>query len=211
MMKRWIAVLIVCGAGAWSAQAQGAALLPYKSAHWKQTVSISGGGPEAIQTIKAELWYLNPDRLRVVTVVDGKRQVILLGGGMAYAFEEGSAAGMKMPLQKQMLDKLAQFTEVFSKLDSWKKSKVGSEKVGDIPCDLYAFKDTMDGQAVEGKVWLWKEKNFPVRITQSAQGRTVTVEHSEAEINEKIGAEMFEPPAGVKFLEPQPVAPGVAK
>jgi outer membrane lipoprotein-sorting protein len=110
-----------------------------------------------------------------------------------------------------MLDKLAQFTEVFSKLDSWKKSKVGSDKVGDIACDLYAFKDTADGQAIEGKVWLWKEKNFPVRITQSAQGRTVTVEHSEAEINEKIALEMFEPPAGVKFLEPPAVTPGVAK
>lgn len=211
MMKKLIALLILCGAGAWTAQAQNAALLPYKSAHWKQTVSITGAGPEALQNIKAELWFLNPDRLRVVTVVEGKRQVILLGGGMAYAFEEGSPAGMKMPLQKQMLDKLAQFTEVFSKLDSWKKSKVGTEKIGDITCDLYAFKDTADGQAIEGKVWLWKEKNFPIRITQSAEGRTVTVEHSEAEINEKIPADLFEPPPSVKFLEPSPASPGVAK
>ena len=210
-MMKLIAALILSSAFAWNTQAQTGALLPYKSAHWKQTVNITGGGPEALQTIKAELWYLNPDRLRVVTVVEGKRQVILLGGGMAYAFEEGSPAGMKMPLQKQMLDKLAQFTEVFSKLDSWKKSKVGSEKVGDKPCDLYAFKDTTDGQPIEGKVWLWKEKNFPVRITQSTQGRTVTVEHSEAEINEGVPAELFEPPQNVKFLEPPPATPGVAK
>ncbi|MBI5394027.1 MAG: outer membrane lipoprotein carrier protein LolA [Verrucomicrobia bacterium] len=210
-MRKMLAVLVLCGVGAWSAQAQTGALLPYKSAHWKQTVTMTGADAASLQNIKAELWFLSPDRLRVVTVVDGKRQVILIGGGLAHVFEEGGEMGVRMPLQKQMLDKLAQFTEVFSKLDSWKKSKVGTEKVGDKTCDLYAFKDAADGQVIEGKVWLWKEKNFPVRIAQSSQGRTVTIEHSEAEINETVPPELFEPPKGVKFVEPPSAAPGAAK
>ena len=30
----------------------------------------------------------------------------------------------------QMLDRLAQMTEMFTKLDSWKKSKIGTETIG---------------------------------------------------------------------------------
>jgi outer membrane lipoprotein-sorting protein len=210
-MRKTLAILTLCGIGAWSAQAQTGALMPYKSAHFKQTMSVTGGGPESLQSIKAELWFLNPDRLRVVTVVEGKRQVILISSGFAYVFEEGAEVGMKMPLQKQLLDQLAKSTEVFSKLDSWKKSKIGSEKVGDRMCDVYAFKDLADGQPVEGKVWLWKEKNFPVRIMQSSQGKTVTVDHSEAEINENVSPALFDPPQGVKFLEAPAMTPGVAK
>jgi outer membrane lipoprotein-sorting protein len=208
---RYFSTVLVLSVVGLVAHGQTAPLLPYKSARWKQTVTISGGTPEMNQSIRADLWYLSPDKLRVVTVVDGKRQVIVIGSGAALVHEEGSPVGLRIPLQKQMLDRLAQFTEVFSKIDTWKKSKAGVEEVGGRTCEVYAFRDTTDGQPVEGKVWIWGEKNFPLRIVQESQGRKVSVEHTDVEVNEGVSASLFAAPAGVKFMETPASAPGVAR
>jgi outer membrane lipoprotein-sorting protein len=145
--------------------------------------------------------------MRVVTAVEGKRQVIVVKSGTALVFEEGDAMGMKMPLKKQMLDQLAQYTEVFSKLDTWKKAKTGEEKLGDKACEVYSFNDKSGGQAATGKVWLWAEKNFPLRMVLEAQGQSVTIEHSDVQVDEGVSPAMFEAPAGMKFVE-IPSAPG---
>ncbi len=198
---RLIAIVGFCLVGWWSAQAETPALLPYKSAHWKQTVTIDATAVGGGQKVEAELWFLKPDNMRVVTAVEGKRQVIVIKNGTALVFVEGGTMGMKMPLKQQMLDQLAQYTEVFSKLDTWKKAKTGEEKLGDKACEIYGFSDKSGGQTATGKVWLWAEKNFPMRMTLEAQGQSVTVEHSDVQVNEGVSPAMFEAPAGVKFVE----------
>ncbi|MCX6901506.1 MAG: hypothetical protein NT105_22730 [Verrucomicrobia bacterium] len=198
---RLFAIIGFCLVGWWNAQAEAPALLPYKSAHWKQTVTIGAATPAKGQKVEAELWFLKPNNMRVVTVVEGKRQVIVIKSGTALIFEEGTPTGMKMPLKQQMLDQLAQYTEVFSKLDTWKKAKTGEEKLGGKACEIYGFSDKSGGQTTTGKVWLWTEKNFPMRMTLEAQGQSVTVEHNDVQVNEEVSPAMFEAPAGVKFVE----------
>ncbi|MFA6564678.1 MAG: hypothetical protein WCV00_22420 [Verrucomicrobiia bacterium] len=198
---RLFAIVSFCLVGWWNVQAEAPALLPYKSAHWKQTVTIGAATPAKGQKVEAELWFLKPDNMRVVTAMEGKRQVIVIKSGTALIFEEGGTMGMKMPLKQQMLDQLAQYTEVFSKLDTWKKAKTGEEKLGDKACEIYGFNDKSGGQTATGKVWLWKEKNFPMRMMLESQGQSVTVEHSDVQVNEGVSPAMFEAPAGVKFVE----------
>lgn len=205
---RLIAIVGFCLVGWLSAQAETPSLLPYKSAHWKQTVTIDANTPGKLQKVEAELWFLKPDQMRVVTTVEGKRQVIVIKSGTALIFEEGATAGMKMPLKQQMLDQLAQYTEVFSKLDTWKKAKTGEEKLGEKTCDIYSFSDKSGGLTTTGKVWLWAEKNFPMRMKLEAQGQSVTVEHSDVQVNEDVSPAMFEAPAGVKFVD---LSSGAAK
>ena len=204
---RWIAIAGFCMVGWWSARAETPALLPYKSAHWKQTVILGAATPDKAQKVQAELWFLKPDQMRVVTAVEGRRQVIVVKSGTALVFEEGGTMGMKMPLKQQMLDQLAQYTEVFSKLDAWKKAKTGEEKLGDKNCEIYGFSDKSGGQTATGKVWLWKEKNFPMRMMLEAQGQSVTVEHSDVQVDEEVSPAMFEAPAGMKFVD-LPSGPG---
>ena len=205
---KWIATIGFCLVGGLSVQAETPALLPYNSAHWKQTVLIGATTPDKAQKVQAELWFLKPDNMRVVTSVGGKQQVIIIKNKTAIVYEEGSTMGMRMPLKQQMLDQLAQFTEVFSKLDTWKKAKVGEEKLGDKACDIYGFTDKSGGQTTTGKVWLWAEKNFPVRMTMESQGQTVTVEHNDVQVNESVSPAMFESPADMKFVE---IPSGAAK
>jgi len=204
---RLIAIVGFCLVGWWSAQAETPSLLPYKSAHWKQTVIIGAAAPAKGQKVEAELWFLKPDNMRVVTVVEGKQQVIVVRNKAAMVFEEGAAMGMRMPLNQRMLDQLAQYTEVFAKLDTWKKAKTGEEKIGDKACETYGFNDKSGGQSATGKVWLWKEKNFPMRMVLESQGQSVTIEHSDVQVDEGVSPAMFEAPAGVKFVE-LPSAPG---
>lgn len=198
---KWIATIGFFLAAGWSAQAETPALMPYNSAHWKQTMTIGAATPDKAQKMQAELWFLKPDNMRVVTAVEGKRQVIIIKNKTALVFEEGGTMGMRMPLKQQMLDQLAQFTEVFSKLDTWKKAKVGEEKIGDKTCDIYGFNDNSGGQTTTGKVWLWAEKNFPIRMTMESQGQSVTVEHSDVQVNESVSPAMFETPADMKFID----------
>jgi outer membrane lipoprotein-sorting protein len=204
---RLIAIVGLSLAGWWSAQAETPSLMPYKSAHWKQTVTIGTAMAGAANKVEAELWFLKPDNMRVVTAVEGKRQVIVVKKGAALVFEEGGTMGMRMPLKQQMLDQLAQYTEVFAKLDTWKKAKTGEEKLGGKACEIYGFSDKSGGQTATGKVWLWAEKNFPMRMVLEAQGQTVTIEHSDVQVNEGVSPAMFEAPAGMKFHE-LPSTPG---
>jgi outer membrane lipoprotein-sorting protein len=204
---RLIAIVGFCLAGWWSALAETPSLLPYKSAHWKQTVIIGATAVNTGQKVEAELWFLKPDNMRVVTAVEGKKQVIVIKSGTALVFEDGGTMGMKMPLKQQMLDQLAQYTEVFAKLDTWKKAKTGAEKLGDKACEIYGFTDKSGGQTATGRVWLWTEKNFPMRMVLEAQGQSVTIEHSDVQVNEAVPPAMFEAPAGMKFMD-LPSAPG---
>jgi len=209
-MKLTVTLVVFCLAGALNAQAQTGPLLPYKSAHWKQDITIKGATPDKTQKVAAELWYLGPDRLRVVTAVEGKSQVIVIKSGTALIYEEGSDMGMKMPLQQQLLDRLAQMTEMFTKLDSWKKSKIGTEKIRNKNCDVYGFTDTAGGQSASGKVWLWSEKNFPIRLVVESQGQSMAVEHSDVDVNGEVSTSVFDPPPKMKFVE-VPAARGTTK
>lgn len=200
-MKLTVVLVAIFLAGILDVRAETPALMPYKSAHWKQTVTIGASTPDKAQKVQAELWFLKPDQMRVVTALEGRRQVIVIKSGTALVFEEGGTMGMKMPLKQQMLDQLAQYTEVFSKLDTWKKAKTGEEKLGNKACDIYGFNDKSGGQTTTGKVWLWKENNFPMRMTVESQGQSVVIEHSDVQVNEGVSPAMFEAPAGVKFTE----------
>ena len=209
-MRLIVTLVVFCLSGALAARAQTGPLLPYKSAHWKQSVTFKGATPDKTRKVAAEIWYLGPDRMRVVFPSEGKMQVILIKSGTALTYEEGSNAGIKMPLQQQLLDMLAQITEIFTKVDSWKKSKVATETVGDKKCDVYVSTETAGGQTVNGKLWLWPEKNFPIRMVAESQGQSMEVEHSDIDVNGEIPAAIFDPPPKMKFIEAPP-ARGAAK
>jgi len=206
-MKLTLVLLIACLGGVSSLQAETPALLPYKSAHWKQTINISAATPTMARKVEAELWFMAPDRMRVMPVLEGKRPVIIIKNGVALSFEEGRTEGIKMPLNQRILDTLAQHTEVITKLDIWKKAKTGEEKLGNKECEIYSFNDKSSGQPATGKVWLWKEKNFPIRMVLEAEGQSVTIEHSDVQVNEAVSPAMFEAPVGVKFVD-LPSGPG---
>jgi outer membrane lipoprotein-sorting protein len=198
---RLIAIVGLSLVGWWSAQAETPALLPYKSAHWKQTLNIKAAKPDQVMKLQAELWFSSPDRMRVTVMIDGRQRVIIVRGGVSFLYEDGSDEGMKMPLQKQMIDQTTLIAEFLSKQDAWKKAKTGSEEVGGRTCDVYPFTDTSGGKVTKGKVWLWADKNFPLRIIQESEGQSVIIEHSDVQINEDVSPTIFQIPTGVKFSD----------
>jgi len=200
-MRLILTLTIFCLAVALAARAQTGPLLPYKSAHWKQTITAKGATPEKSLKVEAELWYLAPDRVRVVRTVEGRAEVYLIKGATALAYEEGSEVGFKMPMPQQLLDLLAQIAEMTTKLDGWKKSKIGAETIDGKNCDIYGFTDSEGGQSVSRKVWLWAEKKFPVRLLTESQGQSTLIEHSDVELNGDVPASLFDPPPKMEFKD----------
>ena len=57
-------------------------------------------------------------------------------------------------------------------------------------------------------VWLWKEKNFPVKIEVTSAAGSTTIDFENVKFDPEIAANLFQVPEGVKVMDlPIPPAP----
>ena len=96
-------------------------------------------------------------------------------------------------------EKSESFDDYKSYMESLNAEIVGSEKIGAYACDIYEFKDPRTNAT--SKVWLWKDRQFPVKSEMTFMGNTVTTQMEEIKIDIPISDSEFTLPPSVDIID----------
>jgi outer membrane lipoprotein-sorting protein len=100
------------------------------------------------------------------------------------------------------LPKLDVLSDYMSYLESLDAKIIGNETVDKYDCDIYEFTDPRFDDATS-KVWLWRNKRFPVKVETSVPGGIITTIMKDVQIGIDIDDSEFILPPGVKIREVQ--------
>ncbi len=161
------------------------------TASYEQTTTGTGlPGPQT-QSIK-----IDGSKIRVEMDTPEGRAVTIINGDEMYSYILSQNKAMKMTGQRAFdMDVLSDYG---SYLESLNAKVVGSEKIGRYDCDIYEFKDPKANMT--SKVWLWKGKEFPVKVENKLPHGAITTVMENVKIGIKIDNAEFTLPPGVEVI-----------
>ena len=127
----------------------------------------------------------------------GEDVVVILDGSAMYSYVPSRNEAYRM--QSAMSHDMSVMSDYESYLRSLDADIVGSEKVGSYDCDVYEFTDPRIN--ADSRVWLWKSKNFPVKVEIDMRGSTMTTEMEDVKIGLPIADSEFVIPDSVEIIE----------
>lgn len=133
----------------------------------------------------------------------GMETIVIRNPTGAYSYLPSVKTATKIPAE---MDRPNLTTDLPNFLDFLKKNggtKIGSEQAGGKNTDVYKF--TEPTLQKEAKVWVWTEKNFPVKIEVPAPDGVTLVELYNIQFEPPIASGQFELPADTKIVDLQAV------
>jgi outer membrane lipoprotein-sorting protein len=158
-----------------------------------QVITLAGQAP---QTVKMAV---KKGKIRMESSAMGEPVLMIADSGqkVAYVVNEAEKQAMKIPFdQFQGQEQQATRDPAVLTQDLPKGQMVGSEAIDGKACDVYSVSSPY-GNA---KIWLWKEKGFPLKAEIGNAGQTITVEYQ----NLKVGGlddSLFDLPAGIQVID----------
>jgi len=163
---------------------------------YRQTVTTGQGGAPAIQM---RVW-VKDDKMRVETDTGSGQGIMIFKDKEMYTYVPQQGMWMKMPHGQDAEFQYVEDSEKYVQyLEKQGAVKTGSETVNGYPCDIYEYKDKQSGADVTA--WVWKEKEFPVKMVLAGPGIDSQVLFSNIRVNEPISDEMFEVPRSQKTVD----------
>ncbi|GAG01875.1 unnamed protein product, partial [marine sediment metagenome] len=102
----------------------------------------------------------------------GGRTITIIDGRTMYSYLPSKNTAIK--LTKKSSSQMGVLSDYVPYLESLGAKVIGSEKIGQYDCDIYEFIDP--GVNMASKVWLWKAKQFPVKVeTKIPDGVMTTI------------------------------------
>ncbi len=149
-------------------------------------------------------------KMRVESNFGGVPSVTIRNDHGTYHYNPGQKTATKIPAElarPNVADELPNFTQFLKKQ---KAKLVGSETVDGHACDVYQFKDP--ATFADAKAWVWKEKNFPLKIEIGSPTRGLTrIEMRDIQWDQAIDDGIFELPAGLTVVDLEQMPERLAK
>lgn len=182
----WILLVVLIGTSLFCPEASAF------TASYEQTVS-GAGLPEpqtSVIKIKDGRMKMEADSTKgkVISIIDGKT---------VYSYFPSENKAVKFVVQgTPKMEALSNYAAYLKSLDA---EIIGSERIGEYDCDIYVCTDPKT-QATS-KIWLWKEKEFPVKVEANVSDGVVTTIIENLKIGIDIDDSEFTLPPGVQIQE----------
>lgn len=160
---------------------------------YEQTTSGAGIAKPDTRSVK-----IKDDKIRMEMdhPVQGRSIVIIKEDTMvSYMPAQNRAFKMKNQMGRSM-EVLSDYAAYLESLDA---KIVGSENVGSYNCDIYEFVDPRVN--MKSKVWLWKTKQFPVKVEMETPQGAITTIMKNIKVGIAIDDSEFMLPPGVEIVE----------
>lgn len=163
-----------------------------KEYSFEQVVTVSG---QQAQTMRIAT---KGNKIRL-EIAGGGNQLVMIGNPdqkAAYMMVPGEKQALKIPYD-QMEAQMNQVKDpgVLSK-DALSGQLVGSESVDGKACDVYSYSSPFG----TSKVWIWKEKGFPLKAEVSGSGQTISIQYRNVQVG-GVADSLFELPAGMEVVD----------
>ncbi len=117
----------------------------------------------------------------------------------AFSYIPAQKTATKIPSQLQQRNVTDDLPDFKGFLESSNGKKVGSETFAGETCDIYEFKDPVNGE--NSKAWLSQTKNFPLKIEINTPQGVTKIEFRNIETGINLDDSLFEVPADVKIID----------
>lgn len=149
------------------------------------------------ETVTASL-ALKGNKMRVEMEAEGQKVVWIADSDKktAVMYNPTEKAGMKFPIDQfeNQTSQLQSPDDLVAKQPDGKI--VGEETVDGKPCVVYEYKDA----DTTGKVWIWKDKGFPLKVEAKTKEGTSVVEYKNVKVG-GIDDKLFEIPADIELID----------
>ena len=162
------------------------------SVSYDQTIT----GSQGTMTSKVAL---KDDQFRIESVMGGSTAITIRNaeGVFTYLPQEGIA--MRLPVRNASQQPVQGADNYPKYLQEHNARLVRSETWHGMACDVYEFTDP--GLKGTTTAWVWKEKQFPVRMEMHGPDGLMTVELSNIQMGAAAQDAMFQLPPGVKPMD----------
>jgi len=138
------------------------------------------------------------DLFRMEAIIEGQRTVTIRNREGTYTVMPDQGIAMKIGVLPPSQEPVQGGNEYLGDLQARGATLVGSETVNGYACDMYRYTDPQTGETT---VWVWKEKQFPVKIVMNGLDGQSTVELSNIRLNASIPDADFQLPPGVQVMD----------
>lgn len=182
-MRRLCAALAIALLGGYASAAE-------MSAAYNQVLTTPDGA------VTRSTVLVSGTQFRMETELQGVKTVMVRNAGGVFSYMPESGVAMK--LAGVDLSQEPVTGEYLAYLDGRHATKLREETVEGRVCDVYQFADEK-GHA--SRAWVWREKQFPVRMEMDGPDGTITATLSNIRMNVPAPASAFQLPAGAQLMD----------
>jgi len=178
---------------------------------YDQTITSSRGA-----TMTSKVW-IKGNNMRMEQIADGEKMITLMKEGTMYLYYPAQKMAMKMDIsagagqggQENPKD-------MMEYLKSIKAKPLGQEKIEGKLCNVYQITYSQTGlpaealakAGVKSKVWVWREKKFPLKSVMTVGSETITTRYRNVQMGINIPDSLFELPPGTQIMDMAQMMPG---
>lgn len=163
------------------------------SVSYDQKVSVDGNPVANIKVIvKDENMWAESD-------FGGMKTVMLRNESGNYSYVPANNVATKIPAEMDRPNLTRDLPHFVDFLKAHNGEKIGAETLEGKECDVYKFVEPMVQK--EAKAWVWKEKQFPVKIEVPAPEGLTVVELNNIQFDPKTDAATFSLPKEAKIID----------
>lgn len=169
---------------------------------YDQTITSSRG-----EVMTSKVW-IKGNNMRIEQIAEGEKMITLMKEGAMYLYYPSQKMAMKMDIsagagqggQENPKD-------MIEYLKSAKAKPLGQERIEGKLCDVYRI--TYPQTGARSKVWVWREKKFPLKSVMTVGNETITTRYRNIQMGINIPDSLFDLPPGTQIMDMSQMMPGV--
>ena len=161
------------------------------------------------KAITSKVW-IKGNNMRMEQISEGEKMIALVKEGAMYLYYPAQKMAMKIDIgagagqggqenPKNMMEYLK----------SINAKPLGQERIEGKLCDIYQITYPLTGLPVEalakveakGKIWVWREKKFPLKSVMTVGGETITTRYRNIQMDINIPDSLFEIPPRTQIMD----------
>ena len=162
------------------------------TASYEQTVSGTGIDKPQKNAVK-----IKDTKVRMEVDGPNGKTITIIDGNTVYSYLSSEKRAIKL-LNKKPLG-MEVLSDYRTYLISLAARVIGSQKIGSYDCDIYEFTDPRLNAV--SKVWLWREKEFPIKVETRVPGGAVITLMENVNIGDDIDDSEFILPPGMEIID----------
>lgn len=158
--------------------------------------------------------------MRMEQIAEGEKMITLMKEGAMYLYYPSQKMAMKMDISAGAGQGGQENPKDMVKyLKSIEAKPLGQERIEDKLCDVYQITYPQTGLPADlsseasakgeasakagarGKIWVWREKNFPLKSVMTVGSETTTIEYRNVQMGISIPDSYFEIPSGTQIMD----------
>ncbi len=157
-------------------------------------------------TITSKVW-VKGEKMRIEQMAQGQKMVTLMKEGTMYLYYPAQKMAMKMDVSAGAGQGSENPKDTMEYLKSIEARPLGQERIEGKLCDVYQI--TYPQTGARGKIWVWREKNFPLKSVMTVGGETITTRYRNIQMGINIPDSYFELPPGTQITDMSQMMPGL--